>query len=272
MSPSANPSGLPAFPSLPLHTLVYAVGDVHGRRDLLDKLLAWLIEDFNAAGARVSGFLVLLGDYVDRGPDSKGVLDRLSTLALPPRLVPVLLRGNHEQMLTEALANPKRAAVWAGLGGAATMLSYGVLPPSPDGSMEEWRQATTALDAAIPAAHKRLLGALRPSMEIGDYFFAHAGVNPSRPLHLQSETDLIWIRDKFLRHDKSFGKLVVHGHSIAAEPMITPHRLGVDTGAYATGVLTCARIDQTGWQLNAIRLSGRSLWPDAAVQARPDTP
>jgi serine/threonine protein phosphatase 1 len=266
MYPSANSSGSPAFPSLPRDTLVYAVGDVHGRRDLLDRLLTWLIEDFNAAGPRVEGFLVLLGDYVDRGPDSKGVLDRLSTLALPQRLTPVLLRGNHEQMLTEALTDPERASVWGRLGGAATMLSYGVLPPSFDGSSEEWRQAAAALEGAIPIAHKRLLAGLRPSMEIGDYFFAHAGVNPSRPLHLQSETDLIWIRDKFLKHDKSFGKLVVHGHSIAAEPMVTPYRLGVDTGAYATGVLTCARIDHAGWQLNAIRLSGRSLWPHAETQ------
>ena len=223
----------------------YAVGDIHGRLDLLDRLLELIGHDHAKAGGRAE--LVFLGDYVDRGPASAGVVERLATLAagLPQGLRPVFLRGNHEALMLDFLADGRRAQAWLTNGGVATLASYGVAIDE-DAGGASLAAAARRLDAVLPASHRAFLDGLALHHSVGPYLFVHAGLRPGRALAEQNEEDLIWIRGPFLSATEPFEKFVVHGHSISAAPDLQSNRLGIDTGAFCTGCLTAAILDRKG--------------------------
>lgn len=222
---------------VPDGTRVYAVGDIHGRLDLLDFLLRHIRDD--AADAPMRRVLVLLGDYIDRGEASAGVLERL--LEGPPAgFERVMLKGNHEDSLNRFLAGEMSVGPsWLTYGGRETLESYGIDPPPRGGGAPRFAALRDALAAAMPASHKALLGQLALSHTEGGYLFVHAGVRPGVPLAEQTADDLMWIREPFLSSDVEFGAVVVHGHSISAAPDVKANRIGIDTGAYDTNHLTC---------------------------------
>lgn len=228
-----------AAAAVPADTSVFAVGDVHGRLDLLDAL----IERLDAEGAREPGArLVFLGDYIDRGPDVRGVVDRLAALR-QERPGTVFLAGNHEQVLLQFLAAPDGRADWLDWGGEETLLSYGLRRIGAFRADELGRELATRL----PAAHRAFLDGLTLSETIGDYFFAHAGVKPGVPLDRQTADDLLWIRAPF--HDAAPGerpdKVVVHGHHPVKKPLDLGWRIAVDTGAVYGGKLTAVALEGT---------------------------
>jgi serine/threonine protein phosphatase 1 len=220
-------------------TRLYVVGDIHGRLDLLDRVILAISRDIELHP--VSACLtVTLGDYLDRGPDSRGVLDRLVNNPFPTDFV--AMKGNHEELFETFLRNPSVADQWRHLGGLETLHSYGVqVRPLMDG--RNYKQAAEALRSAVPRAHLEFLGSLRLSLTVGKYFLCHAGVRPGVPLEDQSAKDLLWIREPFLESREDFGKVIVHGHTPTEQPEVRPNRINIDTGAYMTGRLTCAALD-----------------------------
>jgi serine/threonine protein phosphatase 1 len=214
---------------------IYAIGDVHGRADLLAPLFAGIDADMTAFPAS-QVIEVLLGDYIDRGLQSREVLDMLISRSRRHQMV--CLTGNHETYIPSFLHNPEILDQWRSFGGLETLLSYGVTPSlNPD--QKERRELAEAFDRALPSSHRWFLSNLNRSFSCGDYFFAHAGVRPGVPLSEQHEDDLLWIREDFLLHEHGFGKIVIHGHTPVKEPDIRPNRINIDTGAYATSKLTC---------------------------------
>jgi serine/threonine protein phosphatase 1 len=233
--------------STPERTRVYAIGDVHGRDDLLDAM-AGLIER-DCASAPAETVTVTIGDYVDRGPHSAAVVERLASGRFPTPLR--ALRGNHEAMLLRFLAEPLFLEYWRWSGGLETLRSYGV-DVSAAMRGEGYERARDAFAEALPATHRAFLEATELSVSIGDYFFCHAGVRPGRPLERQSGEDLMWIRDGFLGCERPFGKIVVHGHTPAPNPEVRPNRINIDTGAFATSRLTCLALEgERRWFLTA---------------------
>ncbi len=227
--------------TIPAGEVLYAIGDIHGRTDLLHELLTLIERDAAAVGGRRKT-LVFLGDYVDRGPDSRGVIDFLSA-RLPNEFDAHFLKGNHEQFLLDFLDDPTWLDAWLHNGGEATLLSYGVdvdglkrRGPEP----EAWREA---FRRAIPEQHLRFLRRLELQYQVGDYVFVHAGVRPGVPLSEQRPADLLWIRHEFLRSQEPFGKIVVHGHTPERAPVVRSNRIGIDTGAVFTGCLTALRLE-----------------------------
>jgi serine/threonine protein phosphatase 1 len=182
---------------------------------------------------------VFLGDYIDRGPDSRSTIDLLIRRAR--RGNAVFLRGNHEAFLAEVFRDPLRIPDWLQVGGLQTLMSYG-LSPAPHPSEEEQRALVRELAAAMPPLHREFLKRLRLSFTCGDFFFVHAGVRPGVPLSEQQEADLLWIREEFLQSQKNFGKYVVHGHTPVRSAEVLANRANIDTGAYATGNLTLLSI------------------------------
>jgi len=222
--------------------LVYAIGDVHGRLDLLGPLLHGIARDAVATRPAERPLLVLLGDYVDRGPDSRGVIDLILQMQADATFEVAALKGNHEQALLQFLRDPAFAAAWLEHGGAATMVSYGVPPLASRADAEGWTRVRDAFAAALPPQHLQFYQTLELMRVVGDYAFVHAGVRPGVALDEQSERDLLWIRYEFLNDRGPFGKVIVHGHTPTDAPQVLKHRLGLDTGAYATGVLTAVRL------------------------------
>jgi len=219
---------------------VYVIGDIHGRADLLDRMIAAIAGDLTARPCDQC-LTVTLGDYIDRGADSRGVVERLARNPFPTRFV--ALKGNHEDLLATFLANPASAEVWRRNGGLETLFSYGVdVAPLMRG--RDYDRAADALRAALPAAHVAFFAALPLTLTAGRYFLCHAGVRPGIPLARQSEDDLLWIRGEFLDSTADFGKIVVHGHTPTPEPELLPNRINVDTGAFMTGRLTCAVLEE----------------------------
>ena len=214
---------------------VYAIGDIHGRLDLLERAIAAIGRDVAERGP--ASLTVTLGDYVDRGPQSRGVLDRLAANPFPTRYV--ALKGNHEEMFENFLADPESGPYWATQGGVETLHSYGVAV----GALKDYASARDDLRAAMPPTHLQFLRALKLSQGHGRYFFCHAGVRPGVPLDRQSEHDLLWIRGLFLGSAADFGRIVVHGHTPVEEPEVLPNRIGIDTGAVFSGRLTCVALD-----------------------------
>lgn len=221
-------------PRLPDGLRIYAIGDIHGRSDLLQQLFT--VIDVDLANAKPERAIhVFLGDYVDRGPDSRGVLDLLIERSLFHETV--FLKGNHEAFLMEVLREPTKLADWRQYGGLLTLMSYGVRPTMNPNS-ENQLTLIQALADAMPDEHLEFLQGLQPSFTCGDFFFVHAGVRPGVPLAQQREDDLLWIRDEFLNSEQDFGKYIVHGHTPVSVPDIRRNRANIDTGAYATGNLT----------------------------------
>jgi serine/threonine protein phosphatase 1 len=225
-------------PRLPDGIRIYAVSDVHGCADLLRRVFSAI--DLHLSRARSARALhVFLGDYIDRGPASRETIDLLIERSL--RHETIFLKGNHEQFLFEVLQDAARLEAWKDYGGFQTLMSYGISPSlKPD--QEEQCELVQALRNAMPPQHWQFFKTLRTSFVCGDFLFVHAGVKPGVPLRRQRQEDLLWIRDEFLHSDRDFGKFVVHGHTPVPSPDIRPNRINIDTGAYATGILTLLTI------------------------------
>jgi serine/threonine protein phosphatase 1 len=244
----------PPHPGSTNDRLIYALGDIHGCYDLLRRMLAEIVRDSADAARGRRPLLVFCGDYVDRGPDSARVVQALVWLQRRGDFELRLLKGNHEQGLLAFLDHPDRAADWLSYGGAETLASYGVEAPGPDARPDDFQRARDQLMDRLPASHLQLLGDLELMVQAGDYAFAHAGVRPGTALEEQVEADLLWIRRGFLDAPGPFGKVIVHGHTwLSDQPHFTPHRIGLDTGAYATGVLTGVRLDESAMQILQVR-------------------
>lgn len=230
-----------ALPCIPPGQRVYIIGDVHGRRDLLRRAFDKIDKDLRRRPVARSTE-ILLGDYVDRGPDSKGVIDTL--IERQGMRETVCLSGNHEWMLGEVFREPRLLVDWQRHGIVETMISYGVTPP-PQIGPSDCAALAEALRLRIPDDHHRFLRLLLLHASIGDYFFVHAGVRPGVPLDEQTAQDCLWIREEFLAFEGSFGKVVIHGHTPVRSPSVHPNRINIDTGAYRTGVLTCLILEGT---------------------------
>jgi serine/threonine protein phosphatase 1 len=227
-------------PRVPRGVRVYAVGDIHGRADLLTGVFARI--DLDMLERRVARPIeIYLGDYIDRGPNSREVLDQLILRGEMREIV--CLKGNHELFPGEFARNPESLHEWAQIGGMDTLLSYGLRPPVNPGD-EELRALAAEFRTAMPQAHRNFLQQLVPHLTCGDFYFVHAGVRPGVTLKDQDEQDLLWIRDEFLQSEDDYGKVIVHGHTPVVEPEFWPNRINIDTGAYATGRLTCLIIDE----------------------------
>lgn len=226
--------------------VVYAVGDIHGHLELLDNLLDTIARDFDALGRRDRPVLVFVGDYVDRGPASREVIDRvialLATSARGEGFEVRALMGNHEQTMLSFFDTPEAGAAWVEFGGGETLASYGVTRPIGRVDAEAWQEIQASFQRALPRAHVDFLRGLEVSAAYGDYFLVHAGVRPGVPLERQTPEDLLWIRGDFLSQPHRLPCVVVHGHTPDEEPFIGQDRINIDTGAYATGVLTAVRL------------------------------
>lgn len=229
---------------------LYAVGDIHGRLDLLDRLLDEIITDAETAEAASPGgtmnYLVFLGDYVDRGPDSAGVVERLAE-GPPPGFGAFYLKGNHEAAMVRFLTDLRAGPAWLRFGGEATLHSYGLTAPDPSDPLfaAHLQRLQERLHTVLPPRHLAFLTGLRSSLAIGGYLFVHAGIRPGVPVEEQQEDDLLWIREDFLDSPADHGPVVVHGHTITTSPDVRPNRIGIDTGAYATNRLTCLVLEGT---------------------------
>lgn len=219
---------------------LYAVGDIHGCLPQLEQLLELIARDSH--GARGRNHVVFVGDYIDRGPDSKGVIDRL--LAPMRGFTTTWLLGNHDQTLLDFLGDPSLYREWKNFGAAETLVSYGVSPPRFDDDAA-FAVARDQLRQCMPDEHIAFLRRLEEWAVFGDYFFVHAGIRPGIPLDQQDKQDLMWIRGEFLDSQSDFGKVIVHGHTPVDQPESKPNRIGIDTGAYATGRLTAVVLEGT---------------------------
>jgi len=227
-------------PCLPMGQRLYVIGDIHGRLDLLQDLHRQIeVDGLTFTGNKV---LVYLGDYVDRGHDSKDVIDELLSHPLSA-FEQVFLKGNHEDALLNFLGDYRVARDWFQFGGEATVFSYGVAIPPGMRSDDKLKRIQNDLQAQIPKGHLEFFSSLRTFFEIGDYFCVHAGVHPGRALHQQRDEDLMWIRGEFLHSRKDHGKTIIHGHSITDYPDEQVNRIGIDTGAYYSNRLTCVVLE-----------------------------
>jgi serine/threonine protein phosphatase 1 len=236
--PAAEPAG-PRH-ALPPGQRVYAVGDIHGRLDLFTALVD-AIEADDAARGPAETTIILLGDLVDRGPDSAGVIAAARALGQRRRLR--MLSGNHEEMMLDGMENAEILRHFLRHGGRETLLSYPVDHATyRELTVEETRQLMPGL---IPAEDLALLRGMEDMIVMGDYLFVHAGIRPGLPLAEQKPSDLRWIREPFLTSNEDLGWCVVHGHTITDEPVVRHNRIGIDTGAYMSGRLTALGIEGT---------------------------
>ena len=219
---------------------MWAIGDVHGRLDLLKPLVGAIVTDVEGSGAS-RRLVIFLGDYVDRGPESQGVLQFLSSLPTDRNIEWRFLKGNHEETMLNFLDDPAVGSQWCEYGGEATLESYGLRVPTLRHRSEQWAHLAADLSHRLTSPERAFLQALELSVSVGDYFFAHAGARPGQPLGEQSAEDLLWIRRTFLDSDVEFDRVVVHGHTPTAEVHADRRRIGIDTKAYGSGVLTAVR-------------------------------
>ena len=218
----------------------YAIGDIHGRLDLLEDLLAKIHAELQHHPS-VKTLLVFVGDLIDRGPSSAQVIERLRTYQRPG-IQPVFLLGNHEEVLLRILGGDAELITkWRWFGGAECLQSYGVDPQQLAHVNET--EALAIVRSAVPRNHREFLESFVDSCRFGDYFFVHAGIRPGIQIDQQSQADMRWIREPFLLDDTDHGFVVVHGHTIREEVEERPNRIGIDTGAYRTGVLTALGIE-----------------------------
>jgi len=247
LPPSTDDAGTVALPGqLPDGTRIYAIGDVHGRNDLLEALLE-RVREHVAANPIARPMIVFVGDYVDRGPSSRQVLDTL--LLCSSYYDTICLRGNHEAYVLDFLDNPASVCDWLRLGALETLRSYGLNPGKYLESRTQELLAMSLSFALHQNGHLEFLRDLPSSFSCGDFFFVHAGVRPGVPLDQQNHRDLLEIRKDFILCKSSFGKIVVHGHTPVSKVEIHSNRINIDTGAYATGRLTCVAIERDQLQI-----------------------
>jgi len=225
----------PPHPAVPSGMRVYVVGDIHGEAKLFERLCRRIHAD--RAETDLDCVLILLGDYIDRGPRSRTVLDMLASEPAGGLTTRCLL-GNHEAAMLEFLKDPIAGARWLDFGGIETLASYGVTAPAGTADPSRLTAMRDALLEVLPQAHREFLENLETMIILGDYAFVHAGINPRRPLDRQEILDLLTIRGPFLRSSKWHGKRIVHGHTIVPAPELLPNRIALDTGAYASGLLS----------------------------------
>jgi len=218
---------------------IYAIGDVHGHLDLLTALEGLIEKDLHEAPINEL-FVVYLGDYIDRGPNSAGVIEHLVHGGTLPGQK-IFLRGNHEAAFLRYLSEPELIREWRNYGALEAIASYNV------DVFKELRSGADALHKAFlerfPASHRSFIEATTNSFALDGYFFCHAGVRPGLPLEAQSEADLLWIRNDFLNHSGAFERCIVHGHTPVEAPQHLRNRINVDTGAYMTGQLTAVVLE-----------------------------
>ena len=219
----------------------YAIGDIHGRLDLLDEILDKVAAD-DAARKPADTTIVFLGDLIDRGPQSAGVVERLRTYR-PDFAKPIFLMGNHEEVLLRIVAGETAILPdWLRFGGAECARSYGIDPV--DLECREPAAALRLLRRSIPKEHLKFLSGFADTASFGKYLFVHAGIRPGVPLAQQAVEDLRWIRGPFLDDESDHGRIVIHGHTITGEVDERHNRIGLDTGAYWTGVLTAVGLER----------------------------
>lgn len=232
----------PSMPRVPEKTVVWAVGDVHGRLDLLKPLVEAIMTDA-AASAAERKVVIFLGDYIDRGPDSRGVVRYLAGVSANTDIEWRFLMGNHEKTLLNFLDDPSVGPRWCDYGGQATIRSYGLRIPDLKHKPEVWAHLAADLRHKLSEREMRFFEEQELSITVGDYFFAHAGARPGQSLDQQSAEDLIWIRGSFLDSEAEFDQIIVHGHTPSAEVHVDHRRVGIDTRAYESGVLTALRLE-----------------------------
>lgn len=225
--------------TVPAGERVYAIGDLHGQFDLLEAMSAVILHLETILPAKRSR-QVFLGDYVDRGPDTASVIEWL--VNAPSAIERVCLCGNHEALMLGYLESPEALDAWRSVGGGDTLASYGIsrrLQGDRASRTRMWRE----FKLTFPAQHRQFLSELHTVYQVGEYIFAHAGLRPGVPLGQQSVRDLLWIRSEFLDSEAEFEGMVVHGHSPARDVVFRRNRIGVDTGAYVTRVLSCVMLE-----------------------------
>lgn len=246
-----------SVPTGPKKHRAYAIGDIHGQIDLLDRLLAAIKTDIaKQPQSKIS--IIFLGDVVDRGPASAEVVERLRTLSIPGATVHFVM-GNHEEVMLRVIEGEADVLRnWLRFGGSETLHSYGVDPRSLKALSND--DLAARMRELIPSTHRRFLASFSDSIGFGDYVFVHAGIRPGIDLAEQSQADLRWIREPFLEDTTDHGFIVVHGHTIASEVEVTPNRIGIDTGAYNTGTLTALAIDgKKRWLIQTSRNGERRV-------------
>ena len=255
----------PTAPAVPDGAVVWAVGDIHGRLDLLQPLVEAIIADLHASAA-TRKVVVFLGDYIDRGPDSRGVLRLLADLPVNEGVEWRFLKGNHEQAMLGFLDDPSAGAKWCEYGGDNALRSYGLRVPALAHRTEAWARVAADLRHKLTAREMEFLENLELSVTVGDYFFSHAGARPGVPLDRQSAEDLMWIRQPFLNSGTVFERVVVHGHTPTARVHADHRRIGVDTKAYHSGVLTAVRLE--GRERSLLQTNGPRRGPEAVHGAQ----
>lgn len=227
------------LPSTAKGERIYAIGDIHGRYDLMKHLIGMIEEHAAKQPGSKPAHIIILGDMIDRGPDSDKVIRSLRRRAREGNMT--VLLGNHEEIMLRAIdGEPGVMKSWLRFGGAQTLQTFGIEPPADDFDQPELARK---IKEAIPENWIEWLRQLPVSARSGDYFFCHAGLRPGIALNRQSRKDLLWIRDEFLDNDDTHGVVVVHGHSISPDVELRHNRIGVDTGAYRTGMLTAVYLE-----------------------------
>lgn len=251
---STAPTAPIAPSAVPPGERVYAIGDIHGRLDLFEELVA-LIEADDAAREPAETTIVLLGDLIDRGPQSSGVVE--AAMALTRRRRVRLIAGNHEEMLLWSFTRREVLRAFITYGGRETMLSYGLdAEVFDEATLDDLQQLLPGL---VPEDHLAFLQAMEDQVRIGDYLFVHAGIRPGIELEDQRQSDLRWIRGDFLDDKRDHGVMVVHGHTISEAVDVRPNRIGIDTGAFMSGILTAIGLEGTArWYLSTEVARGES--------------
>jgi serine/threonine protein phosphatase 1 len=233
-------------PFVPKNQRIYAIGDIHGKADLLEQLHNKIAAD--ASNFKGKKTVVYLGDYIDRGEQSRQVIDILLSRPLKD-FEPVYLLGNHEKSLLDFIEYPAAAAAWLSFGGREALNSYGI-PLAHIPGRQQIGGIAQQLDDKLPDDHRNFLTiSCLDSWQCGSYYFVHAGIKPGVALDKQTQEDKLWIREEFLGSTINHSIIVVHGHSITSEPEILPNRIGIDTGAFRTGVLTALVLEGSDQRL-----------------------
>ena len=226
----------------------FAIGDIHGCLSALTNLLDAIVDDIKSTDIKPD--IIFLGDYIDRGANSKEVIQKIVDITatsfdgLANKVIPLF--GNHEQAILKFLKEPEFGKKWMDYGGAPALRSYGVEPPSLSENIESWSDARDKLKQLMPSEHIKFIQELIYYHISGDYIFVHAGLYPGIPIEQQEYSDMLMIREPFLSHSKPFEKFVIHGHTPNEEPVIKSNRICIDTGTYATNVLTAIKVTNEG--------------------------